>query len=147
MQWISIVSLGGRRRGLNLYLTSTFAQRKVFTSRYISCKMSRNTTCSEFWTNMANLRGLNEPVLDTLMSCSPTVFCRRRSVQRILISHIMQCEIRVVEEDITSHICSALILLHPSFSALYQFVFLHVTSKREVVTGDSSACLSRTWWR
>lgn len=32
-------------------------------------------------------------------------------------------------EDITSHICSALILFNPSFSASYQFVFLHVKSK------------------
>lgn len=34
-----------------------------------------------------------------------------------------------MEEDITSHICSALILFNPAFSALYQFVFLHVKSK------------------
>lgn len=38
-----------------------------------------------------------------------------------------------MEEDITSHIYSALILFNPFFSALYQFVgfFLHVMSEAE----------------
>ncbi len=43
----------------------------------------------------------------------------------------MQCKIKVVEEDVTSHICSAPIHFNLYFSAflLYQFVFLHVKSK------------------